>query len=106
MRRRDRQKGALQTRLRAQGQKLRRLASTRSETLSAKGKLQDQDASFELARKKGGKQLSKQGQLALALRRNLSNAAATDIGSVLLTDISGQSVNRHLSVSVYLLNFF
>ena len=32
---------------------------------------------------------------ALAVRRSLSNIAAKDLGSVLLTDVSGTSINRY-----------
>jgi hypothetical protein len=58
---------------------------------------QDDNADLQLATCRGGKgkRLNSKSKLALAIRRNMSNIASSDIGSVLLIDISHQSINRY-----------
>ena len=55
----------------------------------------DLNSDFQITRR-GQKQehFSLQGQLAIAIRRNLTNLAAKDLGACILTDISQQSVVR------------
>ena len=80
-------------------QKLQRLEQrlVRSQQASMNKQAQDLDEAkqaLQIDRTKGGKQLSLQGTLALAIRRNFSNCATADIGAVLLEDISRFTVSR------------
>ena len=52
------------------------------------------DSTFELQRKRGGVQLTPQGTIAVAIRRNMSNTACADLGKVMLDDISWFTVSR------------
>ena len=52
------------------------------------------DTQFELLRKRKGVQLTPQGTLAVAIRRNMSNIACADLGKVMLDDISRHTASR------------
>lgn len=94
---------AARNKLRHMKQKTRRTEqrATTSKRAAAADKANDPNAELQMQWKKGrqpglhGKQFTKQGQMALAVRRSLSNIAAKDLGSVLLTDVSGTSINRY-----------
>lgn len=64
--------------------------------LESKQKKQENTSILDIERTKGGKgkQLTLSGSLSLAIRRNLSNIATSDLGAVLLQDISRYSVCR------------
>ena len=55
---------------------------------------EDDDKCLEIKRTAGGKQLTFQGAVALAIRRNFGNAATADVGMMLLENISRYSVSR------------
>ena len=60
---------------------------------TAKDEESDDEALFQIARK-GKRHLTDKGATALAIRRNLSNVSSKDLGSVLLQDLSHQTICR------------
>lgn len=81
-------------------QKVRRLesrcAKLEDEAVRAKKAKTDKNNLdiLQLQRTKGGKQLTVQGGIALAIRRNYGHCAAADVGAMLLESISRWTVTR------------
>lgn len=74
----------------------RRRADARLELALQTPEVEDVNKAFAIVRQ-GDKQkwISKPSQLAVAIRRNITNVSAADLGAILMTDVSHQSVSRY-----------